>query len=102
MVDTETKDVIQDIDWEMSKRDFKFFFEEILGWQLADHHAKWFHNLNTHNIASPYKTFEPAEARRIARRLEFHYTPKHGSWINMAEIELRVFARQLSLPSRPR
>ena len=59
-------------------------------------------NLNTHNIASLYKTFEPAEARRIARRLEFHYTPKHGSWINMAEIELSVFARQLSLPSRPR
>ena len=46
---TETKDVIEDIDWEMSKRDFKFFFEEILGWQLSDHHAKWFHNLNTHN-----------------------------------------------------
>ena len=59
-------------------------------------------NLSTHNIASLYKTFEPAEARRIARRLEFHYTPKHGSWINMAEIELSVFARQLSLPSRPR
>ena len=59
-------------------------------------------NLSTHNIASLYKTFEPAEARRIARRLEFHYTPKHGSWINMAEIELSVFARQLSLPSHPR
>ena len=59
-------------------------------------------NLNTHNIASLCKTFEPAEARRIARRLEFHYTPKHGSWINVAEIELSVFARQLSLPSRPR
>ena len=59
-------------------------------------------NLNTHNIASLYKTFEPAEARRIARCLEFHYTPKHGSWINMAEIELSVFARQLSLPSRPK
>ena len=59
-------------------------------------------NPNTHNIASLCKTFEPAEARRIARRLEFHYTPKHGSWINMAEIELSVFARQLSLPSRPR
>jgi len=59
-------------------------------------------NLSTHNIASLYKTFEPAEARRIARCLEFHYTPKHGSWINMAEIELSVFARQLSLPSHPR
>ena len=59
-------------------------------------------NLSPPNIASLYKTFEPAEARRIARCLEFHYTPKHGSWINMAEIELSVFARQLSLPSHPR
>jgi hypothetical protein len=50
-------------------------------------------NLNTHRIASLYETFKPAEARRIARRLEFHYTPKHGSWLNMAEIELGVFSR---------
>jgi hypothetical protein len=50
-------------------------------------------NLNTHRIASLYETFEPAEARRIAKRLEFHYTPKHGSWLNMAEIELGVFSR---------
>jgi hypothetical protein len=51
-------------------------------------------NLNTHRVASLYQTFEPAEARRIAKRLEFHYTPKHGSWLNMAEIELSVFSRQ--------
>ena len=51
-------------------------------------------NLNTHRIASLYETFEPAEARRIARRLEFHHTPKHGSWLNMAEIEFAVFSRQ--------
>src|SRR5262249_6793064 len=44
-------------------------------------------NLNTHKIASLYTAFEPAEARRIARTLELHYTPKHGSWLNMAEIE---------------
>ena len=44
-------------------------------------------NLNTHKIASLYEAFEPAEARRIARKLEFHFTPKHGSWLNMAEIE---------------
>ena len=48
-------------------------------------------NLNTHKLGSLYEAFEPAEARRIARRLEFHYTPKHGSWLNMAEIELSVF-----------
>jgi hypothetical protein len=51
-------------------------------------------NLNTHTPASLYKTFEPAEARRIARRLEIHYTPKHGSWLNMAEVELSVLSRQ--------
>ena len=50
-------------------------------------------NLNTHRIASLYKAFEPKEARRIARRLEFHYTPKHGSWLNMAEIEFSVLSR---------
>jgi hypothetical protein len=47
-------------------------------------------NLNTHKPASLYEAFPPAEARRIARKLEFHYTPKHGSWLNMAEIELSV------------
>jgi hypothetical protein len=51
-------------------------------------------NLNTHKAASLYETFAPAEARRILRKLEFHYTPKHGSWLNMAEIELGVFSRQ--------
>lgn len=51
-------------------------------------------NLNTHTPASLYETFEPEEARRIARRLEIHYTPKHGSWLNMAEIELSVLSRQ--------
>jgi len=50
-------------------------------------------NLNTHKIASLYKAFEPKEARRIARRLEFHHTPKHGSWLNMAEIEFSVLSR---------
>ena len=51
-------------------------------------------NLNTHHPASLYQAFEPAEARRIAQRLEIHYTPKHGSWLNMAEIELGVLVRQ--------
>jgi hypothetical protein len=51
-------------------------------------------NLNTHVLASLYKAFPPAEARRIWERLEVHYTPKHGSWLNMAEIELSVLARQ--------
>jgi hypothetical protein len=51
-------------------------------------------NLNTHSIASLYEAFEPEEARRIARKIEIHYTPKHGSWLNMAEIELSVLSRQ--------
>jgi len=45
-------------------------------------------NFNTHEVASLYETFAPAEARRLAERLETHYTPKHGSWLNIAEIEL--------------
>jgi DDE superfamily endonuclease len=51
-------------------------------------------NLNTHKPASLYETFEPAEARRILKKLEFHYTPKHGSWLNMAEIEFSILQRQ--------
>ena len=50
--------------------------------------------LNTHNPAALYEVFEPQEAKRILDRLEFHYTPKHGSWLNMAEIELSVLSRQ--------
>lgn len=51
-------------------------------------------NLNTHTPASLYKAFPPAEAERIRQRLDIHYTPKHGSWLNMAEIEFSVLSRQ--------
>ena len=51
-------------------------------------------NLNTHNPAALYEVFEPAEAKRILDRLEFHPTPKHGSWLNIAEIEISVLSRQ--------
>jgi hypothetical protein len=50
--------------------------------------------LNTHAVASPYEAFPPEEARRLADRLEVHHTPEHGSWLNMAEIELSVLGRQ--------
>src|SRR5215470_15795778 len=50
-------------------------------------------NLNTHTPAALYETFPPAEARRILQRLEFHYTPKHSSWLNMAEIEIAILER---------
>jgi transposase len=51
-------------------------------------------NLNTHSPASLYEAFDPKEARRLAEKLEIHYTPKHGSWLNMAEIELSILSRQ--------
>ncbi len=56
-------------------------------------------NLNTHSISSLYETFPAEEAFRLAQRLELHYTPKHGSWLNIAEIELSVYKRQC-LPER--
>lgn len=51
-------------------------------------------NLNTHKIGSLYETFPPEEARQMAKRLEIHYTPKHGSWLNIAECELSVLTKQ--------
>ena len=51
-------------------------------------------NLNTHTPAALYEVFEPAEARRLLEKLELHYTPKHGSWLNMSEIELSILSRQ--------
>jgi len=61
-------------------------------------------NLNTHTPASLYEAFEPAEAKRILDRLEFHYTPKHASWLNMVEIEIGVLCEQCldrRIPDRP-
>jgi hypothetical protein len=51
-------------------------------------------NLSTHTLAALYEAFEPEEARRLARKFELHFTPKHGSWLNVAEIQLSVLARQ--------
>ena len=51
-------------------------------------------NLNTHTLGSLYEAFPPAKARRLAQRLEMHYTPKHGSWLNIAENELSALTRQ--------
>jgi hypothetical protein len=62
-------------------------------------------NLNTHKPASLYEAFPPEEARRLIEKLEVHYTPKHGSWLNMAETELGILARQCldrRLPDRPK
>jgi DDE superfamily endonuclease len=77
-------------------RDFAYEMQWLVdeGYPDADVIRVILDNLNTHKIASLYEAFTPAEARRIARKLEFHYTPKHGSWLNMAEIELSVLQRQ--------
>jgi len=75
-------------------------FAQQLKWLVDEHHPEAtlirvvLDNLNTHRPASLYEAFAPAEARRILKRLEFHHTPKHGSWLNMAEIEISVFQRQ--------
>jgi len=75
-------------------------FAEVLRWLVEEVHAEAekvvlvLDNLNTHKLASLYEAFPPEQARRIADRLEIHHTPKHGSWLNMAEIELSVLARQ--------
>jgi transposase len=79
-----------------TKRDWAEFMREILDehYPTADTVVLVMDNLNTHSPASFYEVFPPAEARRLARKLEIHYTPKHGSWLNMAEIELSVLSRQ--------
>jgi hypothetical protein len=75
-------------------------FAEVLRWLVEDVHPDAekvvlvMDNLNTHKLASLYEAFPPEQARRIAARLEIHHTPKHGSWLNVAEIELSVLARQ--------
>jgi hypothetical protein len=75
-------------------------FAEVLRWLAEDLHPEAeaivlvMDNLNTHKLASLYEAFPPEQARRIAQRLEIHHTPKHGSWLNVAEIELSVLARQ--------
>jgi hypothetical protein len=75
-------------------------FAEVLRWLVEEVHAQAekivlvTDNLNTHKAASLYEAFPPEQARRIAERVEWHYTPKHGSWLNMAEIELSVLSRQ--------
>ena len=75
-------------------------FAEVLRWLVEELHpgaekvVLVMDNLNTHKLASLYEAFPPAQARRIAERLEIHHTPRHGSWLNVAEIELSVLARQ--------
>lgn len=77
------------VDWAM---EIKYLSDEMFPY--AEKIILVMDNLNTHKAASLYKAFPPTEARRIIKRLEIHYTPKHGSWLDMAEIELNVMTRQ--------
>jgi transposase len=79
-----------------TKQDFAHCMKDLVDVHFADAEVirVVLDNLNTHTLAALYETFAPAEARRIARKLEFHFTPKHGSWLNMAEIELAVLSKQ--------
>lgn len=77
------------VDWAQAVRDLVDLF-----YPQADRITLVMDNLNTHSPGSLYEAFEPAEAKRIADRLEIHRTPKHGSWLNMAEIEFGILSRQ--------
>ncbi len=78
------------------KTDFAEFIKELVDihYPKAEKIVLIMDNLNTHNGSSLYEIFKPAEAKRILDKLEIHYTPKHGSWLNMAEIELSHLSRQ--------
>jgi hypothetical protein len=79
-----------------TKRDFAYQMKDLVDvhFPQAEVIRVVLDNLNTHSPAALYEVFEPQEARRIVRKLAFHYTPKHGSWLNMAEIEISVLERQ--------
>lgn len=79
-----------------TKQDWACFIRDLVDvyYPTAEKLVLVMDNLNTHTLAALYEVFPPAEARRLARKLEIHYTPKHGSWLNMAEIELSVLSRQ--------
>ena len=82
-----------------TSQDWAHFIRELVDVQYptAEKLVLVMDNLNTHTPSSLYQTFAPAEARRILQKLEIHYTPVHGSWLNMAEIELSALARQCLL-----
>jgi hypothetical protein len=85
---------------EVTQRRTATDFAEVLRWLAddllgeAEKVVLVMDNLNTHTLASLYQAFAPAESRRLAERFEVHYTPKHGSWLNIAEIELSALGRQ--------
>lgn len=86
-----------------TKQDWAHFVRELVDvhYPEAERIVLVMDNLNTHRPSSLYEAFEPAEAKRIWDRLEIHYTPKHGSWLNVAECELSVLARQCTRRRMP-
>ena len=86
---THTREQRKKVDWAYEVRDLlTIYYPEPPKIKLV------MDNLNTHVISSLYETFDPETARNLAKRLEIHYTPKHGSWLNIAEIELSVLSKQ--------
>lgn len=85
-----------DVTEQRTKTDWAHQIEELVDkrYPEAEQIVLVMDNLNTHTPASLYEAFDPAEAKRLADKLEIHHTPKHGSWLNMAEIELSVLSRQ--------
>jgi transposase len=79
-----------------TKADFAYWLKELVDVHFPDAEVirVVLDNLNTHTPGVLYEVFEPAEAHRLAHKLEFHFTPKHGSWLNMAELELSILVRQ--------
>jgi hypothetical protein len=79
-----------------TKVDWAYFMKQLVDDVYADNEKilAVMDNLNTHNFSSLYEAFSPEEAKRIMDRIEIHYTPKHGSWLNMAELELSHLSRQ--------
>jgi hypothetical protein len=79
-----------------TKQDFAYCLRDLVDvhFPAAERIRVVLDNLNTHTFGALYETFPPAEAQRIMRKLDFHFTPKHGSWLNMVEIELYILSRQ--------
>jgi transposase len=86
-----------DVTERRTKIDFAHFIKSLIDerYREAEKVLLVMDNLNTHSPASLYEAFVPEEAKRLADKLEIHYTPKHGSWLNMAEIELNAVSRRL-------
>lgn len=82
---------VTEVTWQRRKKDFAFFVQELIRkYQKAKIIRLIADNLNTHNESSFYETFEKNEAKRMTKKIEFHYTPAHASWLNVAEIEIGV------------